>query len=219
MKAVIYHADAAGVEKWKVFPYDKLILGMKDNLNSYGIELIYLTLEGQPGLGDVNYFYSDLIPGEITYNREVCFTDFLRNKAEDNEQYWFSEADVRLRNHFPLLEENVDAAFVINTIEKRFIPPWRLAKKSAAKIFEQALSYYTTLKDWDGDTESWGQLYREMGYPEVGTVISYNNLQIESRPYKPYNMGSSHYCAHYKAKNKLFLLERNDLFINPEYKK
>ena len=219
MKAVIYHADAAGVEKWKVFPYDKLILGMKDNLNSYGIELIYLTLEGQPGLGDVNYFYSDLIPGEITYNREVCFTDFLRNKAEDNEQYWFSEADVRLRNHFPLLEENVDAAFVINTIEKRFIPPWRLAKKSAAKIFEQALSYYTTLKDWDGDTESWGQLYREMGYPEVGTVISYNNLQIESRPYKPYNMSSSHYCAHYKANNKQFLLERNDLFINPEYKK
>lgn len=219
MKAVIYHADAARAEKWKVFPYDKLILGMKDNLNSYGIELIYLTLEGQPGLGDVNYFYSDLIPGEITYNREVCFTDFLRNKAEDNEQYWFSEADVRLRNHFPLLEENVDAAFVINTIEKRFIPPWRLAKKSAAKIFEQALSYYTTLKDWDGDTESWGQLYREMGYPKVGTVISYNNLQIESRPYKPYNMSSSHYCAHYKAKNKLFLLERNDLFINPEYKK
>ena len=219
MKAVIYHADVARAEKWKVFPYDKLILGMKDNLNSYGIELIYLTLEGQPGLGDVNYFYSDLIPGEITYNREVCFTDFLRNKAEDNEQYWFSEADVRLRNHFPLLEENVDAAFVINTIEKRFIPPWRLAKKSAAKIFEQALSYYTTLKDWDGDTESWGQLYREMGYPKVGTVISYNNLQIESRPYKPYNMSSSHYCAHYKAKNKLFLLERNDLFINPEYKK
>ena len=219
MKAVIYHADAARAEKWKVFPYDTLILGMKDNLNSYGIELIYLTLEGQPGLGDVNYFYSDLIPGEITYNREVCFTDFLRNKAEDNEQYWFSEADVRLRNHFPLLEENVDAAFVINTIEKRFIPPWRLAKKSAAKIFEQALSYYTTLKDWDGDTESWGQLYREMGYPKVGTVISYNNLQIESRPYKPYNMSSSHYCAHYKAKNKLFLLERNDLFINPEYKK
>ena len=219
MKAVIYHADAARAEKWKVFPYDKLILGMKDNLNSSGIELIYLTLEGQPGLGDVNYFYSDLIPGEITYNREVCFTDFLRNKAEDNEQYWFSEADVRLRNPFPLLEENVDAAFVVNTIEKRFIPPWRLAKKSAAKIFEQALSYYTTLKDWDGDTESWGQLYREMGYPEVGTVISYNNLQIESRPYKPYNMSSSHYCAHYKANNKQFLLERNDLFINPEYKK
>ena len=219
MKAVIYHADAARAEKWKVFPYDKLILGMKDNLNSYGIELIYLTLEGLPGLGDVNYFYSDLIPREITYNREVCFTDFLRNKAEDNEQYWFSEADVRLRNHFPLLEENVDAAFVINTIEKRFIPPWRLAKKSAAKIFEQALSYYTTMKDWDGDTESWGRLYREMGYPEVGTVISYNNLQIESRPYKHYNKGSSHYCAHYKAKNKQFILERNDLFINPEYKK
>ena len=219
MKAVIYHADTHRAEKWKAFPYDKLILGMKENLNSYGIELIYLTLEGQPGLGDVNYFYSNLIPGEITYNREVCFTDFLRNKAEDNEQYWFSEADVRLRNPFPLLEENVDAAFVVNTIEKRFIPPWRLAKKSAAKIFEQALSYYTTLKDWDGDTESWGQLYREMGYPEVGTVISYNDLQIESRPYKPYNMSSSHYCAHYKAKNKQFLLERNDLFINPEYKK
>lgn len=219
MKAVIYHADARRAEKWKAFPYDKLILGMKENLNSYGIELIYLTLEGQPGLGDVNYFYSNLIPGEITYNREVCFTDFLRNKAEDNEQYWFSEADVRLRNPFPLLEENVDAAFVVNTIEKRFIPPWRLAKKSAAKIFEQALSYYTTLKDWDGDTESWGQLYREMGYPEVGAVISYNNLQIESRPYKPYNMSSSHYCAHYKANNKQFLLERNDLFINPEYKK
>lgn len=219
MKAVIYHADARRAEKYKAFPYDKLISGMKENLNSYGIELIYLTLEGRPGYGDINYFYSDLIPEEITYNREVCFTDFLKNKAEDNEQYWFSEADVRLRNPFPLLEENTDAAFVVSTLEKRFIPPWRLAKKSAAKIFEQALSYYTTLKAWDGDTESWGQLYREMGYPEVGTVISYNDLQIESRPYKPYNMSSSRYCAHYKAKNKQFLLERNDLFINPEYKK
>ena len=218
MKAVIYHADADRAKKHSHLPYKDLIIGMKENLNSYGIELIHLTLEGFPGYGDANFFYSG-IPNEIIYNREVCFTDFLRNKAEDNEQYWFSEADVRLRNPFPLLEENVDAAFVVNTIEKRFIPPWRLAKKSAAKIFEQALSYYTTMKDWDGDTESWGQLYREMGYPEVGTVISYNNLQIESRPYKHYNMGSSHYCAHYKANNKQFLLERNDLFINPEYKK
>jgi len=218
MKAVIYHADAHRQVKWS-FPYDKLIAGMKENLNSYGIELIYLTLEGLPGLGDVNYFYSDLIPGEITYNREVCFTDFLKNKAEDNEQYWFSEADVRLRNPFPLLEEGVDAAFVVAVTEQRFIPPWRLAKKSAAPIFEQALSYYTTLKDWDGDTESWGKLYREAGSPEVGTVVSYNGLQIESRPYKLYNMGKSYYTAHYKAKNKQFLLERNDLFINPEYKK
>jgi hypothetical protein len=218
MKAVIYHADDLRAERYG-FNYEKLISGMKENLNSYGIELIYLTLEGCPGYGDVNYFYSNLIPGEITYNREVCFTDFLKNKAEDNEQYWFSEADVRLRNPFPLLEENIDAAFVVNTLEKRFIPPWRLAKKSAAKIFAQALSYYTTLKGWDGDTESWGQLYREMGHPEVGTVISYNDLQIESRPYKPYNMSSSYYAAHYKGKNKQFLLERNDLFINPEYKK
>ena len=218
MKAVIYHADAQRQAKWS-FPYDKLIAGMKENLNSYGIELIYLTLEGLPGLGDVNYFYSDLIPGEITYNREVCFTDFIKNKAEDNEQYWFSEADVRLRNPFPLLEEGVDAAFVVAVTEQRFIPPWRLAKKSAAPIFEQALSYYTTLKDWDGDTESWGKLYREAGSPEVGTVISYNGLQIESRSYKLYNMGNSYYTAHYKSKNNQFLLERNDLFINPEYKK
>jgi hypothetical protein len=218
MKCVIYHADAHRQLKW-AFPYDKLILGMKENLNSYGIELIYLTLEGRPGLGDVNYFYSDLIPGEITYNREVCFTDFLKNKAADNEQYWFSEADVRLRNPFPLLEENVDAAFVVSVAERRFIPTWRLAKKSAAKIFEQALSHYTTMKDWDGDTVSWGHVYREIGSPEVDTVISYNGLQIESRPYKPYNMSKSHYTAHYKAKAKHFLLERNDLFINPEYKK
>ncbi len=218
MKAVIYHADAHRAKKWSYLPYKDLIAGMKENLNSYGIEMIHLTLEGFPGWGDINYYYPG-VPDQITYNREVCFANFLKNQSEDGEQYWFTEADVRLRNPFPLLGDDVDASFVVSLVESRFIPTWRLAKKSAAPIFEEAVSHYTTLKNWDGDTPTWARMYSEMGSPSDNAVVSYKGLTVETRAYKPYNMSSSKYTAHYKAKNKSFLLENNHLFINPEYKK
>jgi hypothetical protein len=219
MKAVIYHADAHRARKWSHFSYEGLIKGMKENLNSYGIELIHLTLDGFPGYGDTNFFYPDLNPEEIIYNREVCFTKFLKHHAEDNEQYWFTEADVRLRNPFPLLKEGVDAAFVVAFTEQRFLPTWRLAKKSATPIFEEALSKFTGLKKWDGDSEAWAEVYIAVGRPGDNQQISYNNMRFETRQYKPYNMTKSHYTAHYKAKHKQFILDNNHLFINPEYKK
>ena len=218
MKAVIYHADASRAKKHSHLPYKELIAGMKENLNSYGIELIHLTLEGFPGYGDTNFFYTG-IPDEVIYNREVCFTEFLKNHAEDHEQYWFTEADVRLRNPFPLLAEGVDAAFITALSEKRFLPTWRLARKSAAPIFEEALAGFGSLKQWDGDTEAWGKVYLAVGSPDVNQQIVYNNMCFETRPYKHYNMGKSYYTAHYKSKHKQFILDNNHLFINPEYKK
>ena len=201
-----------------VLEFHRIDAGMKENLNSYGIELIHLTLEGFPGYGDTNFFYTG-IPDEVIYNREVCFTEFLKNHAEDHEQYWFTEADVRLRNPFPVLAEGVDAAFITALSEKRFLPTWRLARKSAAPIFEEALAGFGSLKQWDGDTEAWGKVYLAVGSPDVNQQIVYNNMCFETRPYKHYNMGKSHYTAHYKSKHKQFILDNNHLFINPEYKK
>jgi len=229
MKAVIYHADAPRANtprtytigfqtRFSHFSYKDLIIGLKENLNSYGIELIHLTLDGFPGYGDLNFFYPGN-PDEIIYNREVCFTEFLKNQAEAHEQYWFTEADVRLRNPFPLLEQGVDAALIVAPSEKRFLPTWRLAKKSAAPIFEEAVAEFGSLKHWDGDTEAWGKVYLTAGSPGENQQITHNGMCLETRAYKLYNMGKSHYTAHYKSKHKEFILKNNHLFINPEYKK
>lgn len=216
LKAVIYHADAHRAKKWSYFSYKDLILGLKENINSYGIKLIHLTLHGFEGYGDENYFY-DGVPDEITYNRVKCNAEFLKNQAEDNVQYWFTEPDMRLRNPFPLLLDGIDAAFVVYKPEQRFIPTWSLAKKTAVSLYEESVSN-CVFKRWDGDTDAWGKIYKIVNSPAENTTVAYKGLNIETRDYKSYNMSGSKYTAHYKAKHKQFLLENNHLFINPEFK-
>jgi hypothetical protein len=139
MKAVIYHADCRIAKRYKPGIYKDLILGLKENLKSFNIPLIHLTLHGFEAYGDENYFFSG-DPENVNYNREVCFIDFLKNHAVDDEVYWFTEPDTRLKNLFPHLEG--DVSFTVKLGEERITPQWRLAKKSALPIFEEALPLY-----------------------------------------------------------------------------
>jgi hypothetical protein len=204
MKAVVYYADCPRISS--KFPdgiYESLMLGLKDNLNNHDIPLIHITLTGHKGFGNTNIFY-DADPDWVNYNREVFFTDFLKTKAEENETYWFTEPDARLNNSFPALIG--DAAFTVR--ENRIFPGWRLAKKSAYPIFQQAIDFFPNDKSkWQGDSEAWAKIYYDMGYPGDDNTIEYKKLCVELRKYKQYNMTGSYYSQQYKANHKFTIIE------------
>jgi hypothetical protein len=207
MKAVIYHADCRIAKKrGKEGLYKDLILGLKKNLQIFQIPLIHITLEGFEAYGDMNFFYKG-DPEEVNYNRELFFIDFLKNHAEDDEVYFFTEPDTRINNMFPELEG--DASFTVHRGEQRIAPQWRLAKKSALPIFEKAFSFYREDKKfWGGDTEIWGKFYSFLRYPDDNVNVQYENLIIQLRPYKWYNMTGSHFTQQFKSNRKNMLADR-----------
>jgi hypothetical protein len=204
MKAVIYHANARIAENFPALTYEKLIIGLKANVNAFGMPLVHLTLHGHPGLGDENYyFHGD--PADIVWNREKCFIEFLKTASED--VYWFTEPDSRLIKMFPAL--GGDLALLRRKDSVALNPAWRLAKPSALPFFEEVFTYYPKEKDkkeWHGDSVAWVAMWERMGKPDVGQV-SYNNMQIDLRVYDLYCRPGAPYTAQWKAHNKLDLLK------------
>lgn len=206
MKAVIYYADCPRISsKFPIGIYENLIKGLRENLNKFNIPLIHITLTGNTGLGDENIYY-DGNPDWVNYNRELFFTDFLKNSADEKEVYWFTEPDARLNNSFP--ELNTDIAFTVR--ENRIFPGWRLAKKSAFVLFQEAIDLFPEDRSrWQGDSEVWAQIYYNMNYPGDDAIIQYKNLNVELRKYKLYNMTGSYYSQQYKA-NRKFMITTKD---------
>lgn len=216
MKAVIYHADsfiAKRLSEEHKLPkniYKHLIEKLKNNLHSFGIELIHLTLHGHEGLGDQNFFY-DGDPTHITYNREHCFVNFLKN-CPDNE-YWFTEPDTRLNNLFPALAG--DLALLMRGTPGNPIPPaWRLAKKSALPFFEEILDCLDSQQKgwWENDSAAFEKMAVRLGNPTKLGHFVYKNLNIELRNYKHYCMRKSHYSQQFKSHHKIELCDSN--FLN-----
>lgn len=206
MKVVIYHTDASIAKTYQENIYQKLILGLKNNVNSFGFPLIHLTIKGFSGLGDENYFFNG-DPEEIVYNREKFFIEFLKNA--DNDVYWFTEPDSRIANLFPPLQ--TDLALLIRNSEKPITPAWRLARRTAISIFEEALEYYDkSKKNWNGDTVGWIKLWRNMGEPKSEGNFNYKDISIELRRYKNYCMQKSFYTKQFKASNKNTLIKSED---------
>lgn len=203
MKAVIYHADGKRSEQFPKDTYKNLILGLKENCNSFGIPLIHLTINGFEGLGDENYYY-DGNPDEIIYNREKFFIEFLKSAPDD--EYWFTEPDSRIVNMFPPLTG--DVAMLLRSSERRLNAAWRLAKKSAVPFFEEAFSYYDlSRKDWDGDTTGYVKIWERIGEPTEEGLINYNNMSIELRNFKQYCYGKGYYTRQWKSWHKVGLVE------------
>jgi hypothetical protein len=205
MKAVIYHADSFIADRFPKNIYKHLVEKLKENLHTFNIELIHLTLDGHEGWGDQNYFYKG-DPAHITYNREHCFVDFLRNAADDT--YWFTEPDTRINNIFPSLEG--DLALLMRGTPGNPIPPaWRLAKKSALPFFEEILECLDSEKKgwWEVDTAAFEKMSARMGNPtELGHFV-YNGMNIELRNYKHYCMRKSHFSQQFKGHHKVEMCE------------
>lgn len=204
MKAVIYHAESKVAEWYEPKTYDRLIQGLKKNVNSFGIPLVHLTIKGFPGMGDENYFY-DGDPQDIIWNREKCFIDFLKDCQDD--VYWFTEPDSRLIKVFPELK--TDLALLRRIDSVAINPSWRLAKKSALPFFEEVFSYYPDDKDkkqWHGDSFAYVKMFEILKRPGVG-VLTYKNMTIDLRPYTFYCEKASPFTRQWKAKNKAELLQ------------
>jgi hypothetical protein len=205
MKAVVYHADGPIAKNFPKDTYKTLFKILKENLKTFDIPLIHITLHGHEGWGDENYFY-DRDPANIIYNREELFIEFLKN-AEDN-VYWFAEPDHRLNNIFPPLA--TDLALLFRKDSTPITPSWRLAKKSAIPFFEEVFSYYdTTNKSWNSDSGAYNKMWEIIGSPTETGVIHYNNMSIDLRPYKQYSMRKSGYSQQFKGLHKFEIIKDN----------
>ena len=204
MKAVIYHAPAKIAEKFPPLTYEKLIHGLKINVNSHGMPLVHLTVIGNRGMGDENHYF-DVDPANIIWNREQLFIDFLK-QADEDEVYFFTEPDSRIKLMFPPL--TTDLALLRRNDSVAMNPAWRLAKKSSLPFFEEVFSYFPDeprYKEWDGDSIGYIKMWEKIGKPNVGEV-HYNGMSIDLRPYDLYCRTNSKYTAQWKAGNKIDLL-------------
>lgn len=202
MKAVIYHADS--LFAWGAKPaegyYERLFHDAKKDFAKHGITTVHLTLKGFPGWGDECYHYEGLQKREVVYNREVCFTKFLRDAPED--VYWFTEPDCRILEMFPPLEG--DASFLYRQGDDvAMCPAWRLVTKKALPIFEEVLELFKDepRRDWHGDSDVFTAMWRRMGSPTDRTT--YKGIEVTMRPYRDYIKGKPRYTINHLGPNKL----------------
>lgn len=209
MKAVIYHADAKIAEKYPKDTYRNLLLGLRENLKTFNIPMVHITINGFTGYGDEN-IYVDADPDDIVWNRDKFFIEYLKN-AEDDETYWFTEPDSRIVNMFPPLTTDLALIYRNKKGENPILPGWRLATKKALPVFETVFDYFNTNlhhnKLWDSDSGAWGNLYRMLGYP-TENITTFNDVSIELRPYKQYFMTGSFYTSQHKSNNKSRLIDK-----------
>lgn len=201
MKAVIYHADGPVAKDFPPGTYENIFRGFRENLATFGIPTIHLTLEGHPGWGDENYYYPG-DPAEIVYNREVCFCEFLRNAPDD--VYWFSEPDSRVKQLWPKL--TTDVAMLRRQDSVAINPCWRLARPSALPLFERFLqNFELSKKTWHGDSHAMVRTWEEMGEPGEG-IFDFLGIKVELRNYNDYATKTSMYSQQFKSKQKLKLI-------------
>jgi hypothetical protein len=207
MKTVIYHADSKVAEWYEPKTYDRLIEGLKKNVNSFGMPLVHLTIKGFKGMGDENHFY-DLDPEDINWNREKCFIEFLKTCEDD--VYWFTEPDSRLVKPFPGL--TTDLALLRRNDSVAINQSWRLAKKSSLPFFEEVFSYFPddkAKKQWHGDSVAFVKMFNVLGQPGVG-FLTHKQVTIELRPFALYCLKGSEYTRQWKHHNKKQLLESEE---------
>lgn len=211
MKAVVYHADAKFAWGGAVGDlYKKLFEKFRRQCKSHGMDLIHLTLDGQPGWGDKNFYYSGLDQQNVVLNREECFSRFLETAEDD--VYWFTEPDIQIYRMWGPL--NADCALLFRAGDDvPMCPAWRMAKPSALPVFLRLRDHLRAVEvrpgvghDWHGDSEAFTKVWNEMGCPKEGETVDYLGVNVEFRKYADYIKGSNKFSRNFFGQNKHQLL-------------
>lgn len=204
MKVVIFHADGPKAKEFPKDTYKKLILDLKENVNSFGFPLVHLTLIGHEGLGDENFYYNG-DSNEVIYNRERFVLEYLSSVIYDDTVYWFTEPDSRLIKEFPPLQG--DIALLIRSDTIPITPAWRFCTKKALPFLKEGFACFDlNQKTWGGDAWGYLELYKKMGSPSECGIYNYKGMIIELRRYKDYCHKLGHFSRQYKAKQKFKIL-------------
>ena len=209
MKAVVYHADshfAWGGEVGET--YRKIFEGFKKNCHDFGYSVVHLTLEGFPGYGDENIYFSGYNPREVMFNRELIFCEYLENA--DDGVHWFTEPDYRIYRPWPPLK--ADCALLYRPDDAvKLNPAWRLATRKAAPLFREFRDAVKTVeirpgvgRDWHCDSDAFNRVFKRMGTPE--RYCEFVGVKIELRDYYDYIKGRCTYGRNYLSKQKEELL-------------
>lgn len=210
MKAVVYHADAKFAWGDSVGNTYKLLFGaFRKQCNKFGMPLVHLTLDGQPGWGDENRFYPGLDQRNVVLNREECFSQYLE---EADDVCWFCEPDMLIKQMWPELVTDCAMVYRPND-DVPMCPAWRMATKKALPFFIKLRDTLRSVEtrpgvghDWHGDSEAFTKVWNEMGCPKVGKH-EFMGLSFEFRKYEDYIKGSEKFTRNYFGKRKLNLLD------------
>lgn len=200
MKAVIYHSFDHALWDAREEMYENLCRGMLANFHTFNIPVIHLTTKGKPHFGDETIEY-DLNPFNCMLNREIVFHDFL-SKADD-EVYFFTEPDARIVSEFPKLQGDISLLWR-GKPGVEITPSFRIATKKALPFFELTLKKMDGKRpDWHGDSNAWGEAWREIGSPTGEGIHHWNGIRFEFRKYRDYSTHGAKYVRHYKHTSKV----------------
>lgn len=208
MKAVVWHADAQHpcvVDVHDV--YKRLFVGLRRNLDKFGVGLIHLTTRGHEKYSD-EWVEFDLDPHHVVLNREIAWCEFLKQAPDDH--YWLTEPDSRMTSEWPAITTD---AMLLRRLDKLPISPaFRVGNPKSLPLFE--LLRDATQKapkntwDWHSDSIGWSEAYKVLGKPEP-PYFDYKGVSVELRRYDEYCMIRGKYAENWKASTKADLLRHD----------
>lgn len=190
MKVVYYHADARALWDVPAGLYKRIARRFLENCEQLGLEVIHLTLDGCEGWGHRSVHYPDLDPAQVVYNREVCFTAFLRTAPEG--EYLFTEPDSQILR--PVEPTAADCMMLYRADSgPHLCPALRLARPSALPVFQRVRDAIAVMtpdrRAWHGDSVAFADLYTALGQPTATGTYTLGDVSIELRAYADYMKG------------------------------
>ncbi len=182
---------------------------------SWDLEVVHLTTDPDESFGCVRI----VTPGDskdIVYNREKCFTRYLKYFADPNKIYLFTEPDTEILKMWPALPQDVDLSLLYRMeVFPHISPSWRLCRTTALPFFESILTYMNSSpkgRDWHGDSEAFNKLhtsmYNGLVNPHVTEFVMFDKVRIQFRSYEDYMKPRCTYMRHYIAEQKRELLNK-----------
>ena len=190
MKVVYYHADARALWDVPAGLYKRIAEKFLRNCESFGLEVIHLTLDGHEGWGHRTIHFGGLDPAEVVYNREVCFSAFLAEAGPG--EYLFTEPDSQILR--AVVPSNADCMLLYrHDSGPHLCPALRLAKPAALPLFERIRDVIAPMtadrRAWHGDSVAFAELYQAIGAPLATGGFRCGDVSIELRRYVDYMKG------------------------------